>query len=411
MQQTITIKCKLKLQSSLDESVLAKSLEQYQRACNTVSQYMFNHSFEMAQAKLNKALYHQLRNGYGLKAQMAQSAIRNVVARYRTVKTQLTQKPYRYNTGKQDQYGNDVWESKPRTLDWLWYPINFKRPQLDLQRNRDWSLKNNHIMSINTVNGRIKVPFTCQGFDQYLDGTWQFGMAKIIHVGNKWYMHISATKELPDYLKEQSQHVVGIDRGLRFLATAYDEHGKTLFFQGQGVLRKRRKFKRLRQQLQSKGTKSAKRRLKKIGQRENRWMTDANHQLSKTLVNSYGTDTLFVLEDLTNVTFERRYATKDATHDLHSWSFYDLENKLTYKAQMSHSQVVKVSAEYTSQRCPRCGQIRKESRNHQLHQYHCLYCGFTTNDDRIGAMNLYELGKQYLNGNEKPKFKLTNVDD
>ncbi|MCQ4966002.1 transposase, partial [Bifidobacterium pseudocatenulatum] len=69
------------------------------------------------------------------------------------------------------------------------------------------------------------------------------------------------------------------------LATAYDEQGKTLFFQGQEVMRKRRKFKRLRQQLQSKGTKSAKRRLKKIGQRENRWMTDVNHRLSKTLVN------------------------------------------------------------------------------------------------------------------------------
>lgn len=100
MQQAITIKCKLKLQSPLDESALAKSLENYRQACNAVSQYMFNHSFEMAQAKLNRALYHQLRKDYGLKAQMAQSAIRNVVAHYRTVKTQLAQKPYRYNTGR-----------------------------------------------------------------------------------------------------------------------------------------------------------------------------------------------------------------------------------------------------------------------------------------------------------------------
>ena len=74
MQQAITIKCKLKLQSPLDESALAKSLENYRQACNAVSQYMFNHSFEMAQAKLNRALYHQLRKDYGLKAQMAQSA-------------------------------------------------------------------------------------------------------------------------------------------------------------------------------------------------------------------------------------------------------------------------------------------------------------------------------------------------
>ena len=135
-------------------------------------------------------------------------------------------------------------------------------------------------------------------------------MAKILHVGNKWYMHISATKELPDYLKEQSQHAVGLDRGFRFWATAYDAPGKTLFCQGQEALRKRRKFKRLRQQLQSRGTKSAKRRLKKIGQRENRWMTDINHQLSKTLVNRYGADTLFVLENLANVRFATEKVTK-----------------------------------------------------------------------------------------------------
>lgn len=408
LQQTITIKCKLKLQSSLDESVLTKSLEQYRRACNAVSQYMFDHSFEMAQAKLNKALYRQLRNDYGLKAQMAQSAIRNVVARYRTVKTQLAQKPYRYNTGKQDRYGNDIWKNETRTLDWLWHPINFKRPQLDLQRNRDWSLKDNHIMSINTVNGRIKVPFTYQGFDQYLNGTWEFGMAKILHVGNKWYMHISATKELPDYLKEQSQHVVGIDRGLRFLATAYDEHGKTLFFQGQEVLRKRSKFKRLRQQLQSRGTKSAKRRLKKIGQRENRWMTDINHQLSKTLVNRYGADTLFVLENLANVRFATEKVTKTQRYEQVSWAFYQLAQFLTYKAHLVGSEVVQVSAKYTSQRCPKCGRIYKNNRNHQQHLYVCDRCGYQSNDDRIGAMNIQLLGTQYISGNERPSFnKLT----
>lgn len=138
MKQAITIKVKLKPQSTIGVQVLALSMEQYRQACNEVSQYMFSHGFEMSQAKLNQALYHQLRADYGLKAQMAQSAIRTVVARYRTVKTQLAQKPYRFNTGQLDQFGNHIWKSTPRTLDWLWYPIAFKRPQLDLQRNRDW---------------------------------------------------------------------------------------------------------------------------------------------------------------------------------------------------------------------------------------------------------------------------------
>ncbi|MCI6062027.1 MAG: transposase, partial [Ligilactobacillus salivarius] len=75
------------------------------------------------------------------------------------------------------------------------------------------------------------------------------------------------------------------------------------------------------------------------------------------------------------------------------------------------SQVLIVSAKYTSQRCPKCGQIRKENRNHRIHRYDCVFCGFKTNDDRVGAMNLYELGKQYISGIENPKFELTNVTD
>lgn len=408
MQQAITIKAKIKPQSSFDAKALALSMEQYRQACNEISLFMFEHNFEMSQAKLNRALYHLLRVNYGLKAQMAQSAIRTVVARYRTVKTQLAQHPYRYNSGKQDKFGNDIWQSVSRDLNWLWKPINFKRPQLDLQRNRDWSIKSDHIMSINTVHGRIKVPFICQGFDQYLDGTWQFGMAKILQSGNKWYMHISTTKKLPDYVKESSQHVVGIDRGLRFLTTTYDEQGKTMFFHGQKVIRKRRKFKKLRAQLQAKGTKSAKRRLKKIGQRENRWMSDVNHCLSKTLVNHYGPHTLFVLENLVNVRFATEKVTKTKRYEQVSWAFFQLGQFLTYKARLNGSEVVQVSAKYTSQRCPKCGRIWKSNRKHEDHLYVCDKCGYKSNDDRIGAMNIQLLGTQYVSGNDRPAFsKLT----
>ena len=77
---------------------------------------------------------------------------------------------------------------------------------------------------------------------------------------------------------------------------------------------------------------------------------------------------------------------------------------LKYKANLNDSKVIVVDAHYTSQRCPKCGTIHKESRNRDTHSYHCMNCGYTSNDDRIGAMNLYELGKQYVSGVEKPKF-------
>lgn len=232
-------------------------------------------------------------------------------------------------------------------------------------------------------------------------------MAKLLNSGGKWYLHISATKEVADFDKQTVKHVVGIDRGLRFLATTYDEKGKTTFFNGQSVMRKRAKYQKLRATLQAKGTKSAKRRLKKLSRRENRWMTDINHQLAKTLVQNYGENTLFVLENLSGVSFERDDLPKALRNSNSSWAFYQLEQFLTYKAHLNNSEAIEVSAKYTSQRCPKCGIIKKANRHHEIHEYHCQNCDYCSNDDRIGAMNIQLLGTEYISGQEQPKFELT----
>lgn len=398
----VTIKVKLKIINSETALSFSKTMEQYRQACNYVSKYIFNHDFDMKQSRLNKELYSKLRNLFSLKSQMAQSVIRTVIARYKTVKTQMSCRPYKY----QDQNTGE-WHRETRNLNWLCKPISFNRPQVDLQRNRDWSYLSNGQLSINTLDGRVKASPVCHGFSQYFDGIWKFGLAKLLKSGNKWYLHISATKEVADFDKQEVKHVVGIDRGLRFLATIYDEQGNTAFFDGKAIMRKRAKYQKLRATLQAKGTKSAKRRLKKLSGRENRWMSDVNHRLSKTLVQKYGADTLFVLENLNGVSFERADLPKSLRSQNKSWAFYQLEQFLTYKAHLNNCEVVEVSAKYTSQRCPKCGVIKKDNRNHGKHEYRCANCGYRSNDDRIGAMNIQLLGTQYISGQEQPKFELT----
>ena len=68
-------------------------------------------------------------------------------------------------------------------------------------------------------------------------------------------------------------------------------------------------------------------------------MSDVTHRVSKTLVKKYGKDTLFVLEDLTGVSFEASNLSRGAkqNYDLRSWSFYQLEQFLSYKAQENRS--------------------------------------------------------------------------
>ena len=149
-------------------------------------------------------------------------------------------------------------------------------------------------------------------------------------------------------------------------------------------------------------TPSARRRLKAIGQRENRWMQDVNHCVSKALVESNPKHTLFVLEDLTGVrNATERVRTKNRYVSV-SWAFYDLEQKLIYKAKQNQSSVIKVDPRYTSQCCPLCGHTEKANRNKKIHLFACKNCGYKSNDDRIGAMNLYRMGISYLADSQVP---------
>ena len=136
-------------------------------------------------------------------------------------------------------------------------------------------------------------------------------------------------------------------------------------------------------------------------------MVDVNHQISKALVDYYGPNTLFVLEDMTDISFDEKNnkRKKDQKRELHSWAFYDFQQKLVYKALESQSLVLEVSAVYTSQRCPKCGRIHKENRKHEKHLYVCDCCGHRMNDDAVGAFNIYRLGTAWIAGVENPHYE------
>ena len=401
----------MKLHVHADDTVSQSFCEltrRYADACTFISQYVFDHGFIINSLKLQDILYHSLREDFGLKSQFTISAIKTVTARYKTVKEQLYQKPYRY----QDEKGN--WHLTTRTLEWLWTPIVFKRPQADFVRNRDYSFvaddNGTTLLSLNTLGKRIRVSFDLpENFREYFDKKkWTFGGGKLVSLKGEWYFHISVTRNTEEEFSQDTvRHVVGIDRGLRFLATVYDEQGTTTFFDGQAIMQKREAFQAVRSEAQSRGTKSAKRVLKRVSGRENRWMTDVNHRVTKALVQKYGSGTLFVLEDLTGVSFNEEnlnQLTKTGRRQLRSWSFYQMEQMLTYKAHEKASEIIKIKPDYTSQRCPKCGRIRKENRHHDIHEYICDCCGYRSNDDRIGAMNIQFLGTLYLSGDMNPRF-------
>ena len=64
-------------------------------------------------------------------------------------------------------------------------------------------------------------------FQPYFDGSWSFGTGKLVSLKGRWYFHIPMTKTTPDtFDRTNPEQLVGIDRGLRFLAVTYDEQEK-----------------------------------------------------------------------------------------------------------------------------------------------------------------------------------------
>ena len=338
----------------------------FSKACNYISDIVFD-TRSLSQNKLQKQTYNTLRSEYNMPSQMACNAVRHVIGNYRTILT---------NQGE-------------------WIKPDYKHTTYTLSWNRDYSITENQF-SVGTLKGRIKLDYDNGGMEKYFDGSWTFGTAKIVNKHGKWYLHISMSKEFEQLQDFDVSNVVGVDLGINFTATAYDSRGKTTFYNGKKIKHKRAHYKNIRKQLQKRQTASARRRLKAIGSRENRWINDVNHCISKALVDNNPKGTAFILEDLTGVrSATEKVRIKDRYVSV-SWAFYDLRQKLEYKAKMSSNKVIIADPKYTSQTCPKCGHTERANRDKKNHIFKCTNCAYTSNDDRIGSMNLHRMGIEYL---------------
>ena len=369
MQFTVTAKIQIVVTFE-QRKLLDETLDVYRNACNFVANYVYQ-TYDLKQFSLNKALYYRLRKAFGLKSQMSQSVFKTVIARFKTI--------------LENQH--------------KWIKPDFSKPQYDLVWNRDYSL-NGKVFSVNTLSGRVKLPYFVAGMEKYFDKSYSFGTAKLVKKHGKYFLHIPMTKEIPESMDSDICNIVGVDRGINFVVATYNSKHKSGFVSGKIIKQKRAKYKQLRKELQQRQTSSARRKLKSIGQRENRWMQDVNHCVSKALVENNPKHTLFVLEDLSGIRSATEHVCRKNRYVSVSWSFYDLEQKLKYKAALNESSVINVDPRYTSQCCPICGHTEKSNRNKHLHIFKCKCCGYTSNDDRIGAMNLYRMGINYLVDNQ-----------
>jgi len=189
--------------------------------------------------------------------------------------------------------------------------------------------------------------------------------------------------------------VAGVDVGVRYLAVTSTTKGECSFHTGKGIVPKANHYARLRKRLQQKGTRSATRRLIAISGRERRLKQDANHVVSKRIVDQHP-HSIIGLEQLTGIRERtKRKKGKKASRKQRKanaayskWAFAELHGMIAYKALLSGSMAIKVDAHYTSKACPRCGHTADANRPNKGLLFICQNCHYTLHADLVGARNI-----------------------
>ncbi len=344
MMQTL----KVKLETTPEQSqALLDTMHQFNAACNYVARY----AFEMHTAnkiELQKVVYHQVRENFGISSQMAVRAISKASEAYKRDKS-----------------------VKP----------SFRSDGAVIYDQRIMSWKGLDRVSILTLQGRIKLPVLVCGYHAPRMDRIR-GQADLIYHKGSFYLCVVV--DAPESPTIKPVDVIGVDLGIKNIAV--DSTGET--FSGEKIEKVRSKLDNLKANLQSKGSKSAKRHLKKLSGHEARFKRDTNHCISKKLVmKAIDTSSLIVLEDLQGIRERTTVRTKAQRHRHSSWSFDQLRQFIDYKAAIAGVPVVYINPAYTSQECPICHHISKSNRPTR-DDFLCICCSFSGPADIVAARNI-----------------------
>ncbi len=238
-----------------------------------------------------------------------------------------------------------------------------------------------HVQQPGQIRNRATIALQVPAYyEQYLTSQWQQESADLLYRNGAFWLHLVLSCAVSP--SEPTGQSIGIDLGMNRLAVT--SHPR--FFGGKRIKETNNRFFRLRRSLQTKGTKSAKRHLKKVSGRLQRFQKDANHVVSKQIVCACQPGDTLVMENLTDIR-ERTRGHRKQRRAMSNWSFRQLQGFIAYKATYRGVTVEFVDARYSSQACSRCGHIDKRNRVSQS-VFSCKHCGYQQNADLNAADNL-----------------------
>lgn len=360
------------------EGILLETMQQYTDCFNTVAAYGWEKD-EKNGVELHKATYYPLRSQYPqLPAQLVISARMKATE---SIKSALTWKLKRERT-----YSNKVASARARGKSApVFKPVRCPRSSLSAIRydQRSYTVRGDCV-SLATLQGRQAVAFHLYPYAVLLlEQSVGYDSADLMYRKGTFWLHLVVT--LPEAEFVSNGQVIGVDFGITHPAVA----SHNIFFGQRRWKATERRYFRLKRALQSKGTKSARRHLKKLSGRTARFRTDCDHVVSRQLVRSVTPGTLIVIEDLKEIRSNTQQHSKAQKRAMHAWSFNRLRDLLVYKAEAQGCWVVAVDPRHTSQRCSHCGYVHRSNRRSQS-RFNCRNCGFELHADLNGSRNIVE---------------------
>ncbi|WP_344023097.1 transposase [Streptomyces luteireticuli] len=354
-------------------AALLATLRTVNEAANWVSSVAFERGVPR-EYELRKHTYAELR-ARGLGSQAAQHVIKKTRDAYTTLKANIKAG----NLGRPGSKRRRKAGAKPVT-----FRPEAAQPYDD--RCLSWQY-DARTVSIWTTAGRIKnVRFACSADALKTLQAYRKGESDLIARDGAFYL--IATCDVPEAEQYEPDGFIGVDLGIVNIATTSTGY----LAAGRGLTRHRKRQLDLRRKLQGKGTKSAKRLLKKRSRREQRHAANTNHIIAKTIVTeAERTSCGISLEELRGIR-QRVRLRKPQRVALHSWAFAQLGDFIVYKARRAGVPVVFVNPAYTSQQCSECGRIDKKNRAGQA-LFICRNCGVVAHADRNASRNLARKGE------------------
>ena len=341
------------------------------RAFNAAVQLVADTAFEQHTANkiaLQHILYYRLREDFGLSSQMTVRAIGKATEAYKRDKNiHCTFAPL----------GSMVYDNRI---------LNFRLTEV----------------SILTLTGRETIPFLVGAYQQgRLDRVK--GQADLIYRDGQFYLYVCI--EIPEPpASDTSGGVLGVDVGIVEIAT--DSEGNS--YSGAPVKALRRKMKRIRGLLQSCGTKSAKKHLKRIKRKQARFVRNTNHIISKQIVmTAYASTKAIAIENLKGIRDRANGYGKQMRWLMGNWAFEQLQSFISYKAALAGIPVIKVDPRNTSRECHACGYIDKANRKSQAH-FHYLQCGHDANADKNAALNIMARAALFSRPNVATHYRVSD---